>query len=335
MLKFLILLFLTSLVMAQPQGYLNSYHSDPIVSSSQSGSAEHSELVPNQPAADQSSKAKEEEAKAKELAQQVSSLCQEVSNRLASVDYSLCADLGYDRVLGYSVQSRPIIAKHYPAHDPEAIRVLFIGGIHGDELTSVSATFLWMNTLNEHHSGAFDWWFVPVSNPDGLLRQNEQGRWTSTRGNINDVDLNRNFTPSQNRYQEPRYRQAQQARNPRYFPGDEPLSEPESLVIDRMILSYQPDIIFSVHAPHGIIDFDGPPMPFAPTAGFGSLGHRALGTFPGSLGDFAWNRMGVPVVTIELASAGQMPSDLEIRRMWRDMVRYLFNLQQSQMLPKR
>lgn len=261
-------------------------------------------------------------------------LCQQVSVRLASVSYELCSSLAYDRLLGYSVQQRPILAKHYPAAEPGAIRILFIGGIHGDELTSVSATFRWMDTLQQHHSGAFDWWFVPVSNPDGLLRRTD-GRWDSTRGNLNGIDLNRNFTPSQSRHQEPNYRQAQLARNPRYFPGDEPLSEPESLILDKMILSYQPDIIFSVHAPHGIIDFDGPPMPFAPSSGFGSLSHRALGTFPGSLGDFAWNHLGVPVVTIELSSAGQMPSALELTRMWRDMVRYLYDLQQAELLPRR
>lgn len=255
-------------------------------------------------------------------------LCEQVSARLASVNMRLCLSDGYDVNLGWSAQQRPILAKHFAGDGERPLKVLFMGGIHGDELTSVSATYLWMDTLRQHHSGAFDWWFIPVANPDGLLQQDEQGRWASSRGNSNEVDLNRNFTPSEQRYLEAIYRQAQQARSPRYFPGDVPLSEPETQVLDRLILRYQPDIIFSVHAPHGIIDFDGPPAPFSPAAGFGSLQQRSLGTFPGSLGDFAWNHLGVPVVTIELSSAGIMPSEREIAQMWRDMVRYLFELNQ-------
>lgn len=252
----------------------------------------------------------------------VSDFCQQVDDRLASVSYQMCSDLELDTLLGESVEGRPILARQFPATKEDAIRVLFMGGIHGDELSSVSITYIWMDTLRQYHSGNFDWWVVPVVNPDGLLRQ-EGGRYRSSRWNANRVDLNRNFLPSDDDYLASEYREQQKQVRPRYYPGPQAVSEPESKLVDRMILSYRPDIIFSVHAPHGIIDFDGSTAP-PPPRSFGSLGHRALGTFPGSLGDFAWNRMGIPVVTIELASAGSMPSEADIEQMWRDIVRYLY-----------
>ena len=66
-------------------------------------------------------------------------------------------------------------------------RILVIGGIHGDEYSSVSVVFKWMDILNIHHSGLFHWHFIPLSNPDGLLQPSSQ------RQNARGVDLNRNF----------------------------------------------------------------------------------------------------------------------------------------------
>ncbi|WP_119395111.1 M14 family zinc carboxypeptidase [Salinibius halmophilus] len=257
----------------------------------------------------------------------VSEFCQQVDDRLASVDYKMCTDLQLDTLLGESVEGRPILGRQFEASKDDAIKVLFLGGIHGDELSSVSITYIWMDTLRQYHSGNFDWWVVPVVNPDGLLRQ-ENGRYQSSRWNANEVDLNRNFLPSNDDYLASEYRDQQKAQRPRYYPGPEAVSEPESKLVDRMILGYRPDIIFSVHAPHGIIDFDGSTAP-PPPRSFGSLSHRALGTFPGSLGDFAWNRMGIPVVTIELASAGSMPTQSDIDQMWRDIVRYLYQFDRN------
>jgi hypothetical protein len=48
-----------------------------------------------------------------------------------------------------------------------------------------------------------------------------------------------------------------------------------------------------------------------------------LGTYPGSLGNYAGIDLGLPVVTVELAAAGIMPSDGEISDMWIDLVRWL------------
>jgi hypothetical protein len=191
---------------------------------------------------------------------------------------------------------------------------LFIGGIHGDEYSSVSVTFKWLNTLRAHHSGEFDWLFLPVLNPDGLLRRR------STRVNANKVDLNRNFTPAPE-FPEPLMHWQQYAKKRmRYFPGYHPLSEPESRVVHQLIEEYQPNVIVSVHAPHGILDFDGG---IQPPNRLGPLHLRQLGTYPGSLGNYGWFVKNIPVVTIELQHAGIMPRKHEIDRMWTDLVRWL------------
>ena len=48
-----------------------------------------------------------------------------------------------------------------------------------------------------------------------------------------------------------------------------------------------------------------------------------MGTYPGSLGNYAGVYLGVPVVTLELPHAGIMPSRNQISRLWTDLVRWL------------
>ncbi len=55
----------------------------------------------------------------------------------------------------------------------------------------------------------------------------------------------------------------------------------------------------------------------------GSLRLDPLGTYPGSLGRYAGTRMRLPIVTIELPSAGIMPPPAEQRGIWIDLVRWL------------
>ena len=171
-----------------------------------------------------------------------------------------------------------------------------------------------MRILDEYHSGLFHWHVVPLVNPDGLLRPHSQ------RMNAHGVDLNRNF-PTPNWLKEStEYWVNRTHRNPRRYPGPEPLSEPESQWLTKEIASFNPDVIVSVHAPYGILDFDGPRK--APE----KLGHlylNLLGTYPGSLGNYAGVVKRIPVVTIELPSAGTMPSPQETSRIWMDLVRWL------------
>ncbi|WP_286237072.1 M14 family zinc carboxypeptidase [Neptuniibacter halophilus] len=254
---------------------------------------------------------------AAELHPEVRQICQQIGKKLASVSPDECLSHQYVAPRFHSVRGQPILETHFPARkgsEERVPRVLFIGGIHGDEYSSVSVTFKWLNTLKAHHSGAFDWHFVPLLNPDGLLQRK------STRVNANRVDLNRNFLPAPEFPEPLEHWQKRAKKRLRYFPGHAPLSEPESQVIHQLIDEYQPTVIVSVHAPHGILDFDGG---IQPPRKLGPLQLRQLGTYPGSLGNYGWFVKNIPVVTIELPHAGIMPETRDIDRMWTDLVRWL------------
>jgi hypothetical protein len=246
----------------------------------------------------------------------VSNECQRIGNKLASIGITECLDRELQPSGAQSVNNAPILIKEYPPL-PSRVplgRVLLIGGIHGDEYSSVSVVFKWMNTLDIHHSGLFHWHFVPLLNPDGLLRKSSQ------RLNANMVDLNRNF-PMENWHEATQeYWVNGTGKNERRYPGTDPLSEPETAWLAKEIETFQPDVIVSVHAPHGIVDYDGPENgPYK----LGRLYLQLLGTFPGSLGNYAGIEKNIPVVTVELPYAGIMPTPAEISGIWVDLVRWL------------
>jgi len=248
--------------------------------------------------------------------QKASALCNKIATKLNSVRRDDCTQSGVIATSGRSVRGDPILLKRYPAIDgiiPQG-RVLLIGGTHGDELSSVSIVFRWMRVLNQAHSGLFDWTVVPLLNPDGLLQPRP------TRTNANGVDLNRNFpTPNWTVESQAHWVKVTN-RSPRRYPGVAPLSEPESRWLAELIKEFQPDAIVSVHAPHGILDYDGPKA--APKR-LGKLRLSLLGTYPGSLGNYAGAQNSIPVVTIELPTASGMPKDVEAGAIWNDLVKWL------------
>ena len=242
--------------------------------------------------------------------------CNKIGNKLGSVSVEDCLAIGLSVTDGESFEGAPILIKEYPPlkkREPLG-KVLLIGGIHGDEYSSVSVVFKWLATLNKHHSGLFHWHIVPLLNPDGLLRKGSQ------RVNSNNVDLNRNFPINDWENTAIKYWIEETGKNPRYYPGPEALSETESNWLLGHINVFRPDVIVSVHAPHGIIDHDGPRV--APEK-LGALYLNYLGTYPGSLGNYAGVQRQIPVITIELPYAGIMPTKDEISGIWRDMVKWL------------
>ncbi len=251
-----------------------------------------------------------------DIAQQA---CLQIAKRLASVYTRDCRhNNGLVASGDFSVEGRPILEKIYAPRPPKIpkARVMLIGGIHADELSSISIIFKWMRILDKYHSGLFHWKVIPLLNPDGLLQDGN-----SLRVNSNGVDLNRNFpAPDWEANALDGYWVGRTGRNPRRYPGPSALSEPESLWLAKEIERFRPDVIVSVHAPYGVVDFDGPPK------GPGKLGElhlNLLGTYPGSLGNYAGLQKNIPVVTIELKHSGIMPRSKEIRRIWIDLVRWV------------
>jgi protein MpaA len=246
-------------------------------------------------------------------------VCSRIADKLASVSYPECARLNMQFSGHRSVDGTPLLVKEFPPladRRPQA-RILLVGGTHGDELASISVVFKWMHTLEKHHSGLFHWRINPLMNPDGALRPKHQ------RTNANGVDLNRNFTtPGSGDGAALAYWRDRTKQNARRYPGPYPLSEPETLWLYQEIRDFKPDVVISVHAPYSLVDYDAPNRDNAPRK-IGYLHKNLMGTYPGSLGNYAGLHLGVPVVTLELPHAGIMPTGSQISHLWTDLVRWL------------
>ncbi|MBF0423597.1 MAG: succinylglutamate desuccinylase/aspartoacylase family protein [Magnetococcales bacterium] len=251
----------------------------------------------------------------------VEQTCERIGEKLGSVSKDDCMGHRFVASGGVSVQGIPILFKEYPpmAGRESRARILLLGGIHGDEYSSISIVFKWMDILDKFHSGMFHWHVAPLVNPDGLLRKDSQ------RMNFHNVDLNRNFptSPTQEEWLEAsqRYWVNETHRDPRRFPGPAPLSEPESRWVAEEIARFKPDAVISIHAPYGLLDFDGPPN--TPPERLGPLYLSLLGTYPGSLGRYCGDNMKIPIITIELEHAGILPDKNEVAGIWMDLVKWL------------
>lgn len=247
--------------------------------------------------------------------------CARVSAKLADVAPISCVKFGLQPGSGKSRNGVPILSTvirpAQAAKEGEAAprKIMLIGGIHGDELSSSALVFKWMELLRSGPASNFVWEVIPVANPDGLLADKP------SRLNHAGVDLNRNFDTPNWKTEAPHYWAKRTNKDPRRYPGLAPLSEPESKWLQEEIKRFQPDVIVSVHAPYGLLDFDGP-ISKAPDR-LGQLRLSPLGIYPGSLGHYGGVKLGVPVVTIELSHALIMPPALEVDRMFSDMLHWI------------
>lgn len=244
--------------------------------------------------------------------------CDKISNRLASISMQSCLEAKLDETGCASVKGFPILMRSFsPLNNktPQG-RVLVIGGTHADELTSVSTVFKWIGKLNKYHSGLFHWHVIPIMNPDGLFKK------SATRTNHNGVDLNRNMPSNDWDSNALHYWETKGNKDPRKFPGTVASSEPETQWLIDEINHFKPDAIISVHAPYGIVDFDSLRLNAAPKS-LGKLHLNLLGTYPGSLGNYAGINKNIPVITLELPHAWEMPSNQETTKIWEDIVAWL------------
>ncbi len=245
--------------------------------------------------------------------------CKRLAERLPGISASSCQRSALTPSGGISLQGFPILARHFPPAKGvkdgyRPVRILLLGGIHGDELTASAIVFQWMQWMQMAPAQDFYWSVIPVVNPDGLLASRPK------RVNAHGVDLNRNFPTPGWQKDAPRYWARATGSDPRRFPGTAPLSEPETRWINQEMESFRPQVIISVHAPFGVLDFDGP----APTPHhFGRLIFNRVGVYPGSLGNYSGVHKNVPVITIELPNAQTMPSDAEVKRIWLDMLNWI------------
>jgi murein peptide amidase A len=256
--------------------------------------------------------------------------CQNMARHLPNVSQNLClqanlADTGAKSVKGVPLLKRDVVT---PGDNPASaakMRVMVVGGIHGDELSSSAVALNWIKLATQapangisnapaSFAGGVHWRFIPMLNPDGLMSK------PASRVNAHGVDLNRNF-PTPNWARDAKvYWEQRTNKDPRRWPGTEPLSEPESKFLHDEMANFKPNLIVSIHAPYGVLDFDGPTVP---PSKLGRLYLDQVGIFPGSLGNYGGVHKGMPVVTIELPNAQRTPLDSETRQMWLDLLRWM------------
>jgi hypothetical protein len=145
--------------------------------------------------------------------------CGRLAPTVPGIDASACRASGLVPGAGRSVRGVPLWADDVlPASGAPRFKVLLLGGIHGDELASVTLAFDWIARSRGVKASArprpptgakptiadVGWRFVPLLNPDGLLHS-PTGRATpsptgsSTRSAIRAASRARRRSPSPNR----------------------------------------------------------------------------------------------------------------------------------------
>jgi hypothetical protein len=184
--------------------------------------------------------------------------------------------------LATSVEGRAIRAATL-GHGPR--RVVWVGGIHGDEREGSCATAELPAAFLAEPGAAERVTLIVIEdlNPDGSERK--------TRANAHGVDLNRNFP-------------AASFRTSRRH-GREPMCEPESRALGELVASWRPALVLVAHSFRGaeFVNFDGPAHEvaerFAERTGLELRASDALEPTPGSFGTWAGVELGVAVLTLE------------------------------------
>lgn len=198
----------------------------------------------------------------------------------------------------------PLIFAHFGK--PSGDCILFLGGVHGDELPTIYLMFKLAHYISEHPEVVEDKCIViaPIVNPDGYLEPQP------TRVNAAGVDINRNF-PTRS-WNSEAYRQwtGKGKKNRRYYPGPQAGSEQETMFQVALIKRFKPQKILSVHSPLNFFDYDGP------SADLNSFEQwmekiskeanhplKKFGYYPGSLGNYAGHERSIFTLTLELPTS--------------------------------
>ncbi len=245
----------------------------------------------------------------------INSWCLYLSKHLRSVDYKLCVARPWQGSQ-LSTQNRVIPTLSLDLTQtklakPTYQKIIILGALHGDEISSVSTVFRWLDYIEKNKSKpnviGRNYLFIPLVNPDGFSVT------PRTRTNSRGVDLNRNFDTKEWSKNALTYWRTKAKSDKRRYPGEQAASEKETVFVQNIIADFKPDLIVSVHAPYCLVDRDGPiefPKQKSP------LPVTYLGAFPGSLGTYAGLERHIPVVTPELPNATQLPKLQEVEQLF-------------------
>ncbi len=203
---------------------------------------------------------------------------------------------GWHRI-GESVEQRPIEATLI-GNGPQ--RVLFIGGIHGDEPEGLPLIEWFTEEMRASPAltNGVTVLVVRNLNPDGTA--------ANSRMNQRGVDLNRNF---------PAANWDAAVKTARFNPGPKPESEPETRVGVRVVREFAPQRVLVMHATSGkpMNNYDGPGLELAQMLSdlnrykvSDTIGYPT----PGSLGSWVGTDLQIPIITLEL------PRKIEADKAW-------------------
>ncbi len=186
------------------------------------------------------------------------------------------------QAIGESVQGRPLRIARL-GQGPR--RVLWVGGIHGNEREGRISTAELPRALMMT-PGALEQITLTIledANPDGTAQ--------NTRGNAKGIDLNRNY-PATN------------FKPSRLF-GLRPLDQPEAKALHDLILDERPHVVIVAHSWHDdhFINFDGPAEHlaerFSRLSGYRVKESDDFAPTPGSLGSWVGKTLRIPILTLE------------------------------------
>ncbi|MFK0571399.1 DUF2817 domain-containing protein [Endozoicomonas sp.] len=216
---------------------------------------------------------------------------------------------------GFSVGNRPVEAIVTQQAGPSRYCYL-IAGTHGDEPEGIYVLEQIMHWLKNNEAD-LPMVIIPVLNPDGYAAE--------TRVNANGVDLNRNL-PASN--------WTRQKREDKYSPGSHPASEPENQFLISLFEQYPPGFIISFHSWKPMLNSNGSCEEVL------QLLHQendypivrdeiADHPTPGSLGSYACEKLGIPVLTYECPVQDDEQS---INSIWQKNESALIKLMQSDLI---
>ncbi|KQC08942.1 MAG: hypothetical protein APR62_03665 [Smithella sp. SDB] len=201
-------------------------------------------------------------------------------------------------------KKRPLIFAHFGKSEKNCI--LFLGGVHGDELPTVYLMLRLAHYVKDNPQIFKDKCIViaPLVNPDGFLSKLPQ------RVNANGIDLNRNF-PTKDWYAKSQKRKNGKSRNSkRYYSGKRPASEQETMFQMVLIKRFNPQKILSVHSPLNFFDYDGSSSDLDSFERWLEMISRdsnhplkKFGFYPGSLGNYAGHERNIFTLTLELPTS--------------------------------
>lgn len=186
---------------------------------------------------------------------------------------------------GHTSLGLPIHGYRWNHEDNSLIKVLILGGVHGDEPEGIVASRGLIEHLRNDFNLNLNLTVVPEFNPEGMLLK--------TRGNSNKVDLNRNL---------PTKDWSPVAASERYFPGPKAMSEIENSFLVDWIRLEKPDVIYSLHSWKPMLNTNGD-LPEAAVISklTGYVIEPDIGyPTPGSLGTYGSVENNIPTLTYEI-----------------------------------